>query len=123
MKYYEIIFDINPCSQDAQDILAALAGEAGCETFEETPTGLKAYVQQTLYDEDAIQAVVEEFPFDTVTIHYEVREAEDRDWNEQWEQEGFEPICLPLPPSKGSHHNQRQRRACHVGRFLGRRVP
>ena len=101
MKYYEIIFDINPCSQDAQDILAALAGEAGCETFEETPTGLKGYVQQTLYDEEAIRALVEEFPFDTVTIHYEVREAEDRDWNELWEQEGFEPICLPLPPSKG----------------------
>ena len=101
MKYYKIIFDINPCSQDAQDILAALAGEAGCETFEETPTGLKGYVQQTLYDEEAIRALVEEFPFDTVTIHYEVREAEDRDWNELWEQEGFEPISLPLPPSKG----------------------
>ncbi|MBP3714090.1 MAG: 50S ribosomal protein L11 methyltransferase, partial [Phocaeicola sp.] len=25
---------------------------------------------------------------------YKVREAEDKDWNEQWEQEGFEPIVV-----------------------------
>ena len=30
-----------------------------------------------------------------------IQEAEDKDWNEQWEQEGFEPIIINLPPSKG----------------------
>ena len=30
----------------------------------------------------------------TTTISYDIREAEDRDWNEQWEQEGFEPIVI-----------------------------
>ena len=50
MKYYELNFTISPCSQDAQDVLSALAGEAGCETFEETTTGLKAYIQQQLFD-------------------------------------------------------------------------
>ena len=54
MKYYEVDFTIVPCSQDAQDILSALAGEAGFETFEETATGLKGYVQQTLFDEEVL---------------------------------------------------------------------
>lgn len=100
MKYYEVDFTMTPCSQDAQDILSALAGEAGFETFEETATGLKGYVQQALFDEEALQAVLEGFPFENVTLSYSIQEAEDKDWNEQWEQEGFEPISLPLPPSK-----------------------
>ena len=100
MKYYEVNFTIAPCSQDAQDILSALAGEAGFETFEETPTGLKGYVQQALFDEDALTLALEGFPFENVTLTYSIQEAEDKDWNEQWEQEGFEPISLPLPPSK-----------------------
>ena len=100
MKYYEVNFTIAPCSQDAQDILSALAGEAGFETFEETATGLKGYVQQVLFDEETLQAVLEGFPFENVTLTYSIQEAEDKDWNEQWEQEGFEAISLPLPPSK-----------------------
>ena len=94
MKYYEVEFTITPLSGDACDILAAMAGEAGFETFEETESGLKGYVQQSLFDEEALKAVLEDFPFEAVTIGYTVREAEDRDWNEQWEQEGFEPIVI-----------------------------
>ena len=92
---------MQPCTQDAQDILSALAGEAGFETFEETATGLKGYVQQALFDEDTLQQVLEGFPFENVTLSYSIQEAEDKDWNEQWEQEGFEPIIINLPPSKG----------------------
>ena len=92
MKYYEVEMTITPCSQDARDILSALSAEAGFETFEETPTGLLAYVQQALFDREALDNAIADFPFEGTDIIYKVREAEDRDWNEQWEQEGFEPI-------------------------------
>ena len=94
MKYFEAIFTVSPYSTDACDVLAAMAGEAGFETFEETETGLKGYVQQSLFDEEALRETISAFPFEGVTITYEVHEAEDRDWNEQWEQEGFEPIVI-----------------------------
>ena len=94
MKYFEAEFTISPMSSDAADLLAALAGEAGFETFEETPTGVLGYVQQELFDEEALKAVLSDFPFEGVTVTYVIREAEDRDWNEQWEQEGFEPIII-----------------------------
>ena len=94
MKYFEAEFVISPLSPDAADLLAALAGEAGFESFEETPTGLKGYVQQQLFDHSALQTALADFPFDNVNITYTIREAEDRDWNEQWEQEGFEPIVV-----------------------------
>lgn len=94
MKYFEVEFTISPYSADAADLFASLAGEAGFETFEETETGLKGYVQQALFDEDALRECIEDFPFEGTSIIYNVREAEDRDWNEQWEQEGFEPIVI-----------------------------
>ena len=94
MKYFEVEFTITPCSQVAQDLLSALAGEAGFETFEETETGLTGYVQQSLLDVSALQQTIDGFPLEDTRITYKVREAEDRDWNEQWEQEGFEPIVI-----------------------------
>lgn len=94
MKYFETIFTISPYSTDASDVLAAMAGEAGFETFEEMDNGLKGYVQQALFDEEILRETIAEFPFEGVTITYDIHEAEDRDWNEQWEQEGFEPIVI-----------------------------
>ena len=94
MKYFEVEFIISPYSVDASDVLAAMAGEAGFETFEETETGLKGYVQQSLFDVSVLKTALEDFPFEDTTISYDIREAEDRDWNEQWEQEGFEPIVI-----------------------------
>ena len=121
MKYFEVEFSINAqCTMhnaqllsDARDLLAALAGEAGFETFEETETGLKGYVQQALFDEDALKTALEEFPFEGITITYDIREAEDKDWNEQWEQEGFEPIVV-----KSGDANSEKCIVIHDGRHL-----
>ena len=71
-----------------------MAGEAGFETFEETKDGLKGYVQQTQFDEKALCDIIDDFPFEGITVTYTIHEAEDRDWNEQWEQEGFDPIVI-----------------------------
>ena len=83
--------------QDVCDVLAAMAGETGFETFEETDEGMTGYVQREYFDETALSNTLEQFPFGEeqgVKINYEVCEAPDRDWNELWEQEGFEPICV-----------------------------
>ena len=94
MKYYEVNFTLSPLNSDACDLLAALAGEAGFETFEETEEGLTGYVQQQLFDPSQLDELLQSFPFPDVTVSYKVGEAEDRDWNEQWEQEGFDPIVV-----------------------------
>ncbi len=94
MKYFEVAFTLSPYSTDACDVLAALSGEVGFETFMETEDGLTGYVQQALFNEQTLKETIEDFPFDGISINYNVREAEDKDWNEQWEQEGFEPIVV-----------------------------
>jgi ribosomal protein L11 methyltransferase len=94
MKYYEANFVITPCSQDARDILAAVVAEAGFETFEETEEGVKAYVQKELFNPETLEEVIQYFPMDNTPISYSLANAEDRDWNEQWENEGFSPIVI-----------------------------
>ena len=94
MKYYEIEITIKPCTDATRAIMTALAADAGCEAFEDTKTGVMAYVQQALFDREALDNSISNFPISETTITYKVREAEDKDWNEQWEQEGFEPIVV-----------------------------
>jgi len=94
MKYFEVDFQLSPLSQDACDILAALTADAGFETFEETQHGIRGYVQQPLLDRQALEDIVNNFPIMGTNIIYTINKAEDKDWNEQWEQEGFEPIIV-----------------------------
>ena len=97
MKYFEVKFTIDApeeLHQAACDILMAQAGEAGFECFEETEGGFTGYVQQSQFDEDKLCSMIGQLPFGGISVKYDCREAEDRDWNEQWEQEGFEPIMV-----------------------------
>jgi len=97
MKYYKVNFTIDvqeALRQDACDILSALAGEAGFETFEQTEEGITGYVQQSLFDQTLLEQQISAFPLPDSRISFEVSEAEDKDWNEQWEQQGFEPIVV-----------------------------
>ena len=95
MKYYEVKFSIsvpNNLMQEARDITSALAGEAGFESFEETEEGITGYVQQTQFDQALLEQLLASFPLPDCTVTFTVAEADDRNWNEQWEQEGFQPI-------------------------------
>ena len=94
MKYYEVKFTISPFNSDIADVLAALAGETGFESFEDAADGLKGYVQQQLFDRELLDTLLQSLPLPDTSIAYTIAEAEDRDWNEQWEQEGFAPIVV-----------------------------
>lgn len=66
-----------------RDLLVDTLGNEGpYESFVETPGGLKAYVQQAVYDAAWLAATVQAFP---VPLKYKAEEMEDKDWNEEWE--------------------------------------
>ena len=97
MKYYEVEFTIEAdemLMESVRDVLSALAGEAGFETFEETEKGLNGYIQQSDYQDDIPQQIIDSLPFEQVAVSYQTTEAPDDDWNAQWEQEGFDPILI-----------------------------
>lgn len=94
MKYFELDFKITPFSTDAADLLMTLVGEAGLESFVETEDGFKGYAQERLFHQEALDEMVEAFPFIDHQVSYTIVEAEDKNWNEQWEKEGFKPVVI-----------------------------
>ena len=94
MKYFEVTFTTSPCNETVNDVVSALAGEIGFESFVEWENGVQAYIQQSLFDEEALEAMVAEFPLPDTKIEYTIVEAEDKDWNEEWEKNFFQPIVI-----------------------------
>ena len=95
MKYYVANFSID-CEGDflqtARELLSAAACEAGFEAFEDIEDGVTGYVQRPLYDKAALDAAIAEYMPEGVGVRYDVEEVPDQDWNQGWEDEGFEPI-------------------------------
>ena len=94
MKYFEFTFDTHPCTETVNDVLAAVLGEAGFESFVEREGGLTAYIQQSLYNEETLKTELANFPVPDTEISYTFAEAEDKDWNEEWEKNFFQPIVI-----------------------------
>ena len=97
MKYLVATFKINveaDIMQVCRDLLADGSAEAGFESFEETEEGLEAYVQKDFFDRETLDSCIADFPIEGAEITYEIKEAEDKDWNQEWEEQGFAPICI-----------------------------
>lgn len=96
MKYLEYTFNISPNSGDMQDILGAVLADAGFDSFvkdEEGKESLKAYVKKDEFSEERLKEVLANFPL-PAEISYEGHEAEDKDWNAEWEANFFEPLNI-----------------------------
>lgn len=97
MKYLEYTFTTCPAGETVQDVLAAVLAEVGFDSFvnDAGPDApLKAYIRKDAADEEALREALADFPLPGTAISYEAREAEDRDWNEVWEQNYFQPIVV-----------------------------
>lgn len=97
MKYLVVKFKISAgdnMMQICRDLLADSAAEAGFESFEETEQGIDAYVQKDLFEQEVLDKKLHNFPIEDTAISYCVEDAEDKDWNQEWEEQGFEPICV-----------------------------
>lgn len=97
MKY--LVADFKIACQDgmiqiARDLLTDALGEAGFETFEDTDDGIRGYVQEEFFDRDMMDGAISDFMLPDVNISVEVSEAEYKDWNQEWEEAGFERINI-----------------------------
>ena len=120
MKYLEFTFTTSPANEAISDVLSMVLAEIGFESFIHTDEldlprvgnddnfpeapifadkadedTYLAYIQTSLFDQAALDACLENFPLPDVTITYEQKEAEDKDWNEEWEKNYFQPIIIP----------------------------
>lgn len=91
--YYEVRFDLEPCSEDATDLLAGMLAEYSYESFVPDECGLTAYVRKEEYCPSAIDETLAEFPFDC-KINIKSELIEGQDWNAEWEKNYFQPIVI-----------------------------
>jgi ribosomal protein L11 methyltransferase len=67
------------CEHEWKDIYVAWLSEAGYDSFEETPSGIKGYILKELFDKNRLLEIIRSD--DRVVIH----EPETKNWNEEWE--------------------------------------
>ena len=91
MNYIEYDFTVSPTEMGAEILMAELA-EVGFDSFEDTPTGIKAYIPKDSWNKQILQDIYllsnPEF-----TISYQITEIEQVNWNEEWEK-NFSPIVV-----------------------------
>ncbi len=112
MKSYLVLdFKISP-TETGRDILLALLDNMGYDSFEETPSGLKAYVETEDFDQAALESLPL-FASAEFDLSYTSEKLETINWNEEWER-NYEPVRLgdllliraPFHPPQGEFKHE-----------------
>lgn len=93
MNYIETIFTCVPDNEIVREVLSANLAEIGFESFVDNEQGVTAYILEKMFDEAAIKPVIEEFPLEA-NISYTYTLIRDKNWNEEWEKNYFEPLVI-----------------------------
>ena len=79
----------------ARDILSSTLCDIGFDSFEDEDHGLAAYIYDVQLDENMIKHVLTtDWSLKNWHIEYKLEPVEDINWNETWENEGFDPIVV-----------------------------
>lgn len=89
MQYLGLHFTISPVNPGAEILLALLADKP-FDSFEETETGLSAYIKKNDWLDDLLEDVFI-LDSDEFKVSYKIEEIEQVNWNEAWEK-NFNPI-------------------------------
>ena len=79
--YLEVNFEI---SAEFSDLIIAELDQHGYDSFQETETGVQAYILIDEFDEEVIKDLQQQYE-DIVEFNYSVTELENKNWNEEWE--------------------------------------
>ncbi|MDE6272823.1 MAG: 50S ribosomal protein L11 methyltransferase [Muribaculaceae bacterium] len=91
--YVNLRINLEPCTEDMTDLLAAYLADIGYESFLPDDRGLSAYIPVKDFTESAVNDVLADFPFDSrYSVSHEVEAG--KDWNEEWEKNYFKPIVI-----------------------------
>ena len=104
MKYIKATFTITDINgkainniimlQTAKDLLCEIAGRAGFESFEDENNIVYGYIQKELFDKDLLDNNIQFIPLNNIKISYILQDIKNKNWNEAWEETGFEPIII-----------------------------
>lgn len=93
MKYVQVDFNCIPNNEITTDVLANLLSEIDFESFISSETGISAFIPAPLFSTEKLQESLQNFPLEA-QFSYTHNELEDKNWNEEWEKNYFEPIVI-----------------------------
>ncbi len=91
MNYVEFQFNVSP-KEPGVDILIAELNETGFDSFEETESGLNAYIPTSLVNETLL-SLIPILNNKDFKITFTKNELPDKNWNEVWEK-NFQPVLI-----------------------------
>lgn len=118
MQYLEFTFTTQPANEAIHDVLSAVLADIGFDSFvhtadlestavahsanPENPEFVKlpadehfrCYIPKSLFSPEALDKAIASFPLPDVQIRYTAAEADDKDWNEEWEKNYFKPLVV-----------------------------
>lgn len=92
MQYIKVTAEIIPFSTDKAEILMAFLAEMGFESFIETNTGIEAFIQAKDFDEASLNHL--SIPMEDTQLLFQHEVMADKNWNEEWEKNYFQPIVV-----------------------------
>lgn len=92
MKYIQTTVTLSNYNEDAASVLMQLMADKGYDSFEDTENGFNAYIQEKKFNSDLLNQI--ELPFDNIEIQYTHQSLEEKNWNEEWEKNFFQPISI-----------------------------
>lgn len=93
MKYIEVQFVIPSKESYIKDLLAENLAEIGFESFADNDDFFMGYVKKDDFNADKTQYIIDNFEFEN-GISFSFSEAEDKNWNEEWEKNCFQPLVI-----------------------------
>lgn len=105
MNYKEFIFTIDSEEDFHRDLLVNALGEVGFDTFEETDSGVKAYIAADQFDEEQFNEILKGFEGE-FHFSYETNLIPQKNWNQVWES-NFEPLEIDSVYVRATFHTPR----------------
>lgn len=92
MKYIEVTITLGQNDPYRDLLVDALGNEGPYDSFVETPNGLKAYVQESLFDEGWLKEQLADIN-NMTSCSYSFESMPDKNWNEEWEKQ-HKPVLV-----------------------------
>jgi len=93
MDYLEVNFTLSPYEEFIADLLMETLGEIGFESFQLADQQFFAYIQESNFNQKILDDKLSKFEY-PVSIDYNILLLENKDWNEEWEKNSFQPILI-----------------------------
>lgn len=98
MKYIEVTITLGQNDPYRDLLVDALGNEGPYDSFVETPNGLKAYVQESLFDEGWLKEQLADIN-NMTSCSYSFESMPDKNWNEEWEKQ-HKPVLVEAANGK-----------------------